>query len=83
MYQASTIESVALTRCALTLAQLGALVPVIKRCARLRGVDVSDNRLGESRDAADWERLAEMVEVRETANRIRMIQTSFVVLVMD
>jgi hypothetical protein len=64
MYQASTIESVALTRCALTLAQLGALVPVIKRCARLRGVDVSDNRLGESRDAADWERLAEMVEVR-------------------
>jgi hypothetical protein len=33
MYQASTIESVALTRCALTHAQLGALVPVITLAA--------------------------------------------------
>jgi len=60
----STIESVALTRCALTHVQLSALVPLLVRCARLKCVDLSDNRLGESRAATDWERLAELVEVR-------------------
>ena len=53
-----------LTHCALTHAQLGALVPVVLRCApNLKCVDVSHNRLGESRDAADWERLVTLVEV--------------------
>ena len=55
---------VSLTRCALTHTQLGVLVPLVVRCARLKCVDVSDNHLGESRDAADWERLAALVEVR-------------------
>jgi len=67
--QLSTIESVvltrcALTRCALTHAQLGALLPLLVRCAHLKCVDLSHNRLGESRAAADWERLAVLVEVR-------------------
>jgi len=61
--QLSTIESVTLTRCALTHAQLGALVPLLLRCTGLKCVDVSHNRLGESRAAADWERLATLVEV--------------------
>ena len=62
--QLSTIESVALTRCALTHAQLGTLVPLLVRCANLKCIDVSNNRLGESRAAADWERLVALVEVR-------------------
>ena len=60
----STIESVTLTRCTLTHAHLGALEPLLVRCARVKCVDMSDNRLGESRAVADWERVAALVEVR-------------------
>ena len=62
--QTSTVTFVTLTHCALTHTQLGALVPLLVRCTSIKIIDLSDNRLGESRVASDWERIVTLVEVR-------------------